>query len=231
MVDTPNQISFSSIKEKASAMFKLRYGLALGASLAVPLLLYFPSLVSVLRSLPLAMEIPAQTNASFDWYAFFIMPVRLLFNIGMARIFISIYREEEAQFSDVFLGFKDAKRNLIGMLPLMGANLLGWISATLASFPPIALTLSIAALVIEIGLWMTPYLLAESGIVPPERAAVHSWRMMQGQKMEYVKFSLPFIGWMLLTVVTAGLAFFFVAPYMAASYAGYYSEISKRFDQ
>ena len=49
--------------------------------------------------------------------------------------------------------------------------------------------------------------------------------MMEGHKMELFMLTLSFIGWILLTIVTCGLAGFYVAPYMGQTFANYYLEL------
>ena len=52
-----------------------------------------------------------------------------------------------------------------------------------------------------------------------------SKRMMDGYKWDYFVFGLSFIGWILLVVITFGIAAIYVMPYMTVAQAMYYDEL------
>ena len=52
-----------------------------------------------------------------------------------------------------------------------------------------------------------------------------SKEMMAGHKMEYFILELSFFFWMLLGGVTCGLAYIYVYPYMAVTFANYYNSL------
>ena len=54
-----------------------------------------------------------------------------------------------------------------------------------------------------------------------------SKKMMYGYKMDYFIFMLSFFGWMLLSIVTFGLALIYVIPYINVSEILYYEELKK----
>ena len=73
---------------------------------------------------------------------------------------------------------------------------------------------------------MTQYILADCPNVKAKDALKLSMRMMDGHKWEYFVFGLSFIGWILLSVITLGLAAaFYTEPYMHSSTAQYYLEV------
>ena len=49
--------------------------------------------------------------------------------------------------------------------------------------------------------------------------------MMDGHKMELFVLDLSFIGWYLLCVITFGIAFIWVAPYIQATKTNFYHQI------
>ena len=69
------------------------------------------------------------------------------------------------------------------------------------------------------------YLLVENPEMDWKTALQQSKDMMEGHKMELFMLTLSFIGWILLTIVTCGLAGFYVAPYMGQTFANYYLEL------
>ena len=76
---------------------------------------------------------------------------------------------------------------------------------------------------------MVQYLLAEDGV---EKKTIRelvktSENLMDGYKMDYVCFGLSFIGWVLLGIITFGIAFIWVLPYVEVANIMYFEELKK----
>ena len=56
-----------------------------------------------------------------------------------------------------------------------------------------------------------------------------SRRMMDGHKWEYFVLQLSFIGWGILSVLTLGIGFLWLNPYMNATYAAFYDNLSRNY--
>jgi uncharacterized membrane protein len=56
-----------------------------------------------------------------------------------------------------------------------------------------------------------------------------SYRMMRGHKFDLFVLELSFIGWGLLTVITAGIAYLWVGPYMTMTKAAFYEQVRVRY--
>lgn len=56
-------------------------------------------------------------------------------------------------------------------------------------------------------------------------AITQSRRLMDGHKLEYFVLSLSFIGWLLLVLITAGIAMIFVQPYLSLTMANFYHHL------
>lgn len=75
---------------------------------------------------------------------------------------------------------------------------------------------------------MVPQILAENPDLNVRQAAGLSRRMMRGHKWELFKLELSFIGWIVLSIVTLGLAgIFYFNPYNAATVAEFYAELRR----
>ena len=75
---------------------------------------------------------------------------------------------------------------------------------------------------------MTPYILADCPNVKATNALTLSKRMTKGYKGEIFVMGLSFIGWGILTLLTAGiLGVFWTGPYSMAAIAGQYDEIKR----
>jgi uncharacterized membrane protein len=51
--------------------------------------------------------------------------------------------------------------------------------------------------------------------------------MMDGYKWKYFCLGLRFIGWALLCVLTLGIGFLWLSPYIQVSYAKFYEDLKK----
>lgn len=71
---------------------------------------------------------------------------------------------------------------------------------------------------------MTPFIMAENPDMTAREAITMSKQMMRGHKWELFCMSLSFIGWVLLSCLTMGIGFFFLAPYINAAYAAFYRD-------
>ncbi len=73
---------------------------------------------------------------------------------------------------------------------------------------------------------MAPYILGDCPEVKAKDALKLSMRMMEGHKAELFVMELSFLGWALLSALTAGiLLIFYVGPYMNSTFAVYYLEV------
>ena len=73
---------------------------------------------------------------------------------------------------------------------------------------------------------MVPYIMADEDYnLSYNDAITESRNMMDGRKMDLFILALSFFGWMLLIIVTFGLAAIYVVPYMNATFAAFYLDI------
>lgn len=74
--------------------------------------------------------------------------------------------------------------------------------------------------------WMVPYIVAENPDVKPREAITLSRKMMDGHKWECFVLWISFIGWIILSALTAGLVeLFYYAPYKQATMCEYYARL------
>ena len=74
---------------------------------------------------------------------------------------------------------------------------------------------------------MTPYIMAEKPGMSINDAITKSREIMNGHKWQLFLLDLSFIGWMILSALTLGLALVFVWPYYSAARAEFYKQIKK----
>ena len=69
---------------------------------------------------------------------------------------------------------------------------------------------------------MAPFIMLEKSHLGPLEVLRESKEMMHGNKMDLFLLHLSFIGWALLCVLTLGIGYLWLVPYMNASYASFY---------
>lgn len=134
--------------------------------------------------------------------------------VGAVMYCLCVWREEEVLFGKIFSGFDNLGRNIGGIL-LMG--IFTWLWSLLLVIPGIIKALSYS---------MTPYIMADTNCTARE-AIKKSMAITKGHKGKIFVMALSFFWWYLLCTITFGLAYIYVGPYMAVSYAGLYDELKK----
>lgn len=75
---------------------------------------------------------------------------------------------------------------------------------------------------------MAPFILQENPGMTASEAIAASKRMMQGHKWKLFCLDVSFFGWHLLCVLTLGIGYLFLNPYMSAAHAGFYRSLQSR---
>lgn len=147
--------------------------------------------------------------------ALLIMPPLM---VGVSSFFLRIYKRETADIGDMFTdGFTDYGRNLGGMLWM---ELFVFLWSLLFMIPGIVKALSYS---------MTPYILADCPNVRATDAIKLSMRMTLGHKGGIFVMVLSFLGWAILSALTAGiLQILYVGPYIGTSFAGLYVDLKAK---
>ena len=140
---------------------------------------------------------------------------------GYAVTFLSNARGEEDPFnvSRMFDGYKDFGRIFTTIL-LTQIYILLW--TLLLIIPGIIKSLSYA---------MTTFVLRDNPEMKNNAAIELSMKMMDGHKGELFWLYLTFIGWGILCILTLGIGYFWLAPYMQASMAQFYEEVKAEYEQ
>jgi uncharacterized membrane protein len=126
-------------------------------------------------------------------------------------------RGREVKFSEMFNGFNH-------FVVALGAYLLMVLFVFLWS-----LLLIIPGIIASIAYSLTFFILAEDPTLSPMEALRKSKKMMYGYKWKYFCLGLRFIGWALLCLLTLGLGFIVLLPYIQASYAKFYDDVKANY--
>lgn len=122
----------------------------------------------------------------------------------------------------------DIKEALLSKYKLFGLILT--VSILVALFTTLwTLLLIIPGIIYALKMSMTTYILADTATENTKFKDVinTSKEMMEGYLWDYFVFGLSFIGWILLCIITFGIAMIWVYPYIMVAEVMYYQELKK----
>ena len=183
------------LMQQAREALRGNWGIAIGASL-----IYF---------------VAANLLAAVDYVGGWInLIIEGPFRVGLAVIFLHIVRVRETpDMNQLFKGFEQTLTSILAYL-LMLLFILLW--ALLLIIPGIAAAFSYT---------MTYYIIADHPGIRARDAIARSKAMMYGRRIKLMGLYFRFIGWFLLGIVTFGVGFVFVLPYLSAAHAAFYEDI------
>lgn len=133
--------------------------------------------------------------------------------MGLAIFSLAISRNQEAKLEQIFQGFNNFGTAL-GAYLLMVLFILLWM-----------LLLIIPGIIAAISYSMTFYIIADDNSIGAMDAIDKSKKMMDGYKWKYFCLGCRFIGWALLCILTIGIGFLWLMPYMQVSMAKFYDDV------
>ena len=145
------------------------------------------------------------------WVVFLVNPL----TVGRNRYFME-NRQSLSPMSTVLTIFRTPYLNVVRVSFLVGLKI--WLGS----------------LIIIPGIYwyycyrQVPYLLAENPYMSTTRAMELSREMMRGEKFRSFVLDLSFLGWELLCMLTFGIGFLFLEPYMQATYAEFYAVLRSK---
>ncbi|MBR4339379.1 MAG: DUF975 family protein [Bacteroidales bacterium] len=141
---------------------------------------------------------------------FFIMPMSYSYML----LFLDFIRGEKEKIVGKMFGFfKDYGRSF-GIMFMVYLYIFLW-----------SLLLVIPGLIKALAYSMSYYISKDHPEYSIDECIEASKRMMDGHKWELFVLYLSFIGWILLSILTLGIGFLWLAPYMDTTIAHYYEEL------
>lgn len=138
--------------------------------------------------------------------------------LGVTRCYLARSRGEKTAVKDMFNGFS----NFVTSFILYFVNT---IFIFLWSF-----LLIIPGIVAELSYSMSCYVLSDNPNISASEARKKSIELMKGNRWKLFCLRFSFIGWILLSVLTFGILFIWVVPYMKLSETEFYKHISGQTD-
>lgn len=189
---------------------------------ALSTLVYFLiALVCCAPSIPSALY---QTAGVITWWSeslnglAFVVGVFLLWPLQYAlyNAFLALTRgSEESVWDNVWSNFKNTYSTLLQ------SALLAYIIVVLLS----VVTLCIGGVIFSYAYRMVPYLINDYPNLTPKEALRTSRQMMKGHKWDLFVLDLSFIGWIFLAILTCGIGYMWLTPYMYTATAHFYEDL------
>jgi len=139
------------------------------------------------------------------------------FYLGAVTFALAIVRNENPEFAMLFSGFKNYLKSL-GLYLLMA--LLIFIGLILLVVPGIILAMMFG---------LAFYILADNPNIGVVDALKKSKAMMDGYKMKLFLLTLCFVGLVLLSALTLGIALLWLMPFMYVTYAKFYDAVKANY--
>ena len=137
-------------------------------------------------------------------------------SIGIAIFTLSVSRKQDAQLAQIFEGFQKFSVGLAAYL-LIAAFVILWM-----------LLLIIPGIIAALSYSMTYYIIADNDSIGALDAITKSKEMMRGNKWKLFCLGFRFFGWGLLCILSVGIGFLWLYPYMMVSFAQFYDDIKRQ---
>jgi len=135
------------------------------------------------------------------------------FALGAATFSLAIARNEEAELKMIFSGFKYYSKTL-GLYLLIAVFTFLWL-----------LLLIVPGIIAAISYSMAFYIMRDNPNIKAMEAIDASKKMMYGYKGKYFCLCLRFIGWFILGILSLGIGFLWIVPYVSVSFAKFYDDV------
>ncbi|MFW5795010.1 MAG: DUF975 family protein [Bacillota bacterium] len=139
----------------------------------------------------------------------------LLFGINLYKL--NIIRKDEENINVILDGFKGSVGNYIVAYILRGIFIFLW-----------SLLFIIPGIIKWFSYSMTFFILVDNPNLAPTEAIQRSKEMMRGNKGKLFLLYLSFIGWYILAILTFGIGFIFLEPYIQMTVANFYDDLKQQ---
>lgn len=136
--------------------------------------------------------------------------------VGVAMFYLALSRGETPEVFSIFKYFNNRFATYLFAYVISIVKIILW--SILLIVPGIIAALAYSQLF---------FILAEDNSIKANEAIEKSKKLMMGNKWKYFKLVLSFIGWFILSVLTFGLGFFLLIPYVYVAQAKFYDDLKK----
>ena len=139
---------------------------------------------------------------------------------GLTVSLLRNHREESVDLENLFDGFRGGRYTRV-FCAIFLVNLFTFLWALLLIIPGIMKAFSYA---------LTPYIIMDEPELTARQAITRSCEIMQGRRWKLFCLYLSFIGWGILSILTFGIGFLWLVPYMNASVAAFYEDAHAEYE-
>lgn len=139
---------------------------------------------------------------------------------GLTVSLLRNHREESVDIENLFDGFRGGRYTRV-FCALFLVNLFTFLWTLLLIIPGIMKAFSYA---------LTPYIIMDEPKLTARQAITRSCEIMQGRRWKLFCLYLSFIGWGILCLLTFGIGFLWLVPYMNASIAAFYEDARAEYE-
>lgn len=133
--------------------------------------------------------------------------------LGATSFAVLLSRNQSPKFENLFDGFKKYGTAMLTYI-LIGIFVILW-----------SLLLIIPGIIASLSYSMTYFILIDNPNLTSIEAIRRSKKMMYGYKWKYFLLGLRFIGWAILSVLSLGIGFLWLIPYIQVTSAKFYDDI------
>ena len=196
-------MNIRAIKDDAIEKLKNRWGLA------ILVVLIYSAIIMVTEAVSYSQFVMLSFVASVA-IVFISGPLEF----GITSIFLKYSRRQQTKVGDLFKGFSENMWRNVGAWAIMSVFIFLW-----------SLLFIIPGIIALYSYSMTYYILKDNPNIGSNAAIEKSKEMMNGHKAELFRLDLSFIGWYLLAILTLGIGFLWLIPYMQTARAKFYEEL------
>ncbi len=200
----------------------------------------------------MALSFMSEFSSSMGIYlisTIFLIGLAIWFSVGFANFFLRFSETDgKAKFDDLLVSKKSILKSL-GLFALM--FVIGIVLGIIIVFATssmivfsesvstgmivgaliVGVVLSIPIVILELALAMTPYIFVdkeELGLIDSIKLSI---KMMKGNKWNLFVINLSFIGWALLCILTLGIGYLWLGPYIQLTITNFYIDLDNNFNK
>jgi uncharacterized membrane protein len=214
-------MKIKTFKKEAKQHLKGQWGRAALFTLLFGAIYYvIPLIIEINQSGGFENWISTDATTGATASTFVITLVLLPLYIGYLWTFLSVIRKgEKIRLSGLFQAFSEISMylKLLGTYLVMMVYMFLWF-----------LLLVIPGIIKAFAYSQTYFVLKDNPDIGINAAITKSRKLMHGYKWKYFLLQLSFIGWIILSLITLGIGFIWLSPYISASNAVFYNELVKK---
>lgn len=162
----------------------------------------------------------ALTSESLSTLSVLLTLLALPLSWGLTVSLLRNHREENVDLENLFDGFRGGRYTRV-FCALFLVQLFTFLWALLLIIPGIIKAFSYA---------LTPYIIMDEPELTARQAIARSCEIMQGRRWKLFCLYFSFIGWGILCLLTFGIGFLWLAPYINASIAAFYEDARAEYE-